>query len=82
MGIVVMIFVVIAFLSVGGMIYFSARYDKLKAEYEYLKKGLNKIEKERRVYQLRKNESANTEFYWRLKYHGAIDSFLDTLFKR
>ena len=82
MGILALVFAVVAFLSVVAMIYFSAKYDKLKVQYEYLKKGLNKIEKERRVYQLRKNESANTEFYWRLKYHGAIDSFLDTLFKR
>lgn len=81
MGIVALIFAVVAFLSVALMIYFSAKYDKLKAEYEYLRKGITLIEKERKMYQLRKNDSTSTELFYRLKYHGAIDSLLD-VFKR
>lgn len=79
---VALIFSVVAVFSVAAMIYFSARYDKLKVEHEFLMKGLTKINNERRTYQLRKNESASTELFWRLKYHGAIDSLLDALFKR
>jgi len=44
-------------------------------------KGITMIEKERKMYQLRKNDSTSTELFYRLKYHGAIDSFLDVLFK-
>lgn len=82
MGIVALIFAVVAFLSVARIMYFSARYKKLKAEYEFLMKGLTKINKERLMYQRRKNESECTELFWRLKYHGAIDSLLDIVFKR
>ena len=82
MGIVTIIFGVLAFLSVVGMIYFSAMYDKLKAEKEFLMKGLEEINKKRLVYRLRKNESDNTERFWRLKYHSAIDDFLGVIFKK